>query len=369
MSKPFEITAQSTNKQARTGLLTTPRTEIETPVFMPVGTAATVKGLTQDCLEELGVDILLANTYHLLTRPGQEVIREMGGVHRFMGWSRALLTDSGGFQLFSQRRRLSISEEGVEYRSDLDGQRHFLSPESVMEFQGLLGSDIAMAFDDCTPYPVGHHQAADSMRLSMRWAKRCRASCPRPDQQVFGIVQGSFFLDLRLESLERIESLDFDGVAVGGLSVGEPKQVMYELLDQLTPHLPGGKPRYLMGVGTPLDLLNCVEIGLDMFDCVLPTRNARNGTLFTSQGRVRIKNSRYRQDKGPLDPECQCRVCRRYSRAYLRHLYMTGEILAPVLNTYHNLHFYMELMRRIRESIREDRLEALHKQYRSRYNN
>lgn len=369
MPKSFEITAQSTNKRARAGVLRTPRAEIETPVFMPVGTAASVKGMTQDCLDELGVDILLANTYHLLTRPGQEVIRAMGGLHHFMGWNRALLTDSGGFQLFSQRRRLSISEEGVSCRSHLDGQRQFLSPESVMEFQSLLGSDIAMAFDDCTPYPVGRREAADSMRLSMRWAKRCRASHLRPDQQLFGIVQGSFFLDLRLESLERIESLDFEGVAVGGLSVGEPKQVMYEMLDQLTPHLPESKPRYLMGVGTPLDLLNAVEMGLDMFDCVLPTRNARNGTLFTSQGPVRIKNSRYRQDKGPLDPECQCRACRRYSRAYLRHLYMTREILAPVLNTYHNLHFYMELMRRIRESILEDRLEALHREYRRLYTN
>ncbi len=333
------------------GILRTTRGEVPTPVFMPVGTAATVKGLSQQILEGLDARIILANTYHLYLRPGAETVRLLGGVHGFMSWDRPVLTDSGGFQVFSHRELRSISEEGVEFRSHLDGALHFLSPERSIQIQAALGADIVMVFDECTPYPVTREQARDSMLRSMRWAERCRRVPIGPRQSLFGIVQGGVFPDLRRGSLEILAEMDFAGLALGGFSVGESTELMHELVAELAPLMPHEKPRYLMGVGTPLDLIAAVKAGIDMFDCVLPTRNARNGTLFTSRGRIRIKNSRWKADPEPLDPACKCPVCARYSRAYLRHLFVSGEILASVLNTWHNVHFYLDLMARIRESI------------------
>ncbi|GAB4112748.1 MAG: tRNA guanosine(34) transglycosylase Tgt [Acidobacteriota bacterium] len=355
----FSILAQDPNSAARMGLLQTPHGEVETPVFMPVGTAATVKAMPQDWLEELGARLILANTYHLYLRPGAETVHRLGGLHGFMGWPHAILTDSGGYQVFSHRELNSISEDGVVFKSHLDGSRHFLSPEKSMEIQRALGADIVMAFDDCTPYPVSREEAAASMRRSMRWAERSRRALGESEQALFGIVQGSVYLDLRRESLERILALDFPGVAMGGFSVGEPKLLMYELLDRLRGDLPPALPRYLMGVGTPADLVQAVENGYDMFDCVLPTRNARNGNLFTWQGVVRIKNAGYRDDSRPVDEHCGCRVCRRYSRAYLRHLFVSGEILSAVFNTCHNLYFYLDLMAAVRQSIARGGLAEL----------
>jgi queuine tRNA-ribosyltransferase len=318
---------------------------------MPVGTAASVKAVPQHFLEELGAEIILANTYHLYLRPGAEVVKDLGGLHGFMSWNRPILTDSGGYQVFSHRELRQISEDGVEFKSHLDGSSHFLSPEKAITVQQDLGADVIMAFDDCTPYPVAENEARRSMERSMRWAARCRRQHRSDEQALFGIVQGSMYPNLRSDSLQRILEIGFDGVALGGFSVGEPSELMYELIERLSPELPEEQPRYLMGVGTPRDLLECVKAGIDMFDCVLPTRNARNGTLFTSAGKVRIKNSRYKEDSSPLDRGCSCFVCRRYSRGYLRHLFVSGEILASVLNTYHNLHFFLDLMRRIREAI------------------
>ena len=323
---------------------------------MPVGTAATVKALPHEwLLDPLDAGIILANTYHLYLRPGVEVITGQQGLHRFMSWDRAILTDSGGFQVFSQRDLRHIDEEGVTFRSHLDGSSHFLSPEKAMQIQHQLGSDIAMVLDECTPFPVSHRQARESMERSMRWAGRCTREMPDRNQSVFGIVQGGMFPDLRKQSLEMLASLPLNGMALGGFSVGEPRQMMYDLIGGLKDDLPLHQPRYLMGVGTPLDLVRCVGMGIDMFDCVLPTRNARNGTLFTWVGKVRIKNAIHRHDPGPLDPSCGCPVCLRYSRSYLRHLFVSGEILAATLLTLHNLYFYMELMRKIRQSIRDRR--------------
>jgi len=334
---------------------------------MPVGTAGTVKAMPHEALEELEARVILGNTYHLYLRPGTDVIRSLGGLHRFISWPGSILTDSGGYQVFSHAALNRISEDGVEFKSHLDGSLHFFTPEKSMEVQSALDSDIVMAFDDCTPYPVSPEEAAVSMRRSMRWAKRC-FDCPLQEgQALFGIVQGSVFLELRRESLEKIVSMEFDGIAMGGFSVGEPVLLMYELLDSLAGELPRSLPHYLMGVGTPLDLVHAVQAGYDMFDCVLPTRNARNGTLFTWQGPVRIKNARFRDDHRPVDDGCGCRVCRRYSRAYLRHLFVSGEILASILNTYHNLYFYLELMRRIRESIPTGGLSRLVALLRERY--
>ncbi len=363
----FEVLHRDPESRARCGRLRTPHGEIPTPVFMPVGTAASVKGVPQHWLEELDARILLANTYHLYLRPGAEVVRQLGGLHGFMAWPRSILTDSGGYQVFSHRELRSISEEGVDFRSHLDGSRHFLSPERSIEIQQALGADVIMAFDDCTPYPVSHSEAGESMRRSMRWARRCQAVPPQPGQALFGIVQGGMFADLRRESLEEIGSLDFPGVALGGFSVGEPKELMLEVLETIAPALPEEKPRYLMGVGTPLDLVDAVSLGLDMFDCVLPTRNARNGTVFTSRGLLRIKNARHRQDPRPLDESCQCRVCRRYSRAYLRHLFVAGEILACILLTCHNLYYYLDLMERVRQSIALRTFETLRQSLRLAY--
>ena len=350
----FEIKHRDTATAARLGVIHTAHGDIETPVFMPVGTSGTVKALPHEWLEQIDARIVLANTYHLYLRPGSERIQRLGGLHRFMSWRHAILTDSGGYQVFSHRDLRRISEEGVCFQSHLDGSSHFLTPENIIDIQRALGSDIAMVFDECTPYPCAHADAEKSMELSMRWAARCRRRWLEFEDRsraLFGIVQGSVYADLRTRSVEALRELDFPGLAVGGLSVGEPKAIMFEVLESTVPQLPWEKPRYLMGVGTPEDLARAVALGVDMFDCVLPTRNARNGCLFTSQGRVLIKNSKYAEDEGPLDPECPCLTCRRYSRAYLRHLFLAGEHLAAILNTQHNVAFYLDTMRKIRQAI------------------
>jgi queuine tRNA-ribosyltransferase len=325
---------------------------------MPVGTAGAVKAMPMDALEALDAEIILGNTYHLYLRPGHERIAALGGLHKFNSWKRAILTDSGGYQVFSHRDLRDISEEGVRFASHIDGSRNFFTPESVIDIQRALGSDIVMAFDECTPYPAGHADAGTSMERSMRWAKRCfdrwnecRNESKDDGRALFGIVQGGVYHDLRQRSVEALLPIGFDGMAIGGLSVGEPKNLMYEIMEATAPQLPEDRPRYLMGVGTPEDLVRGVAAGIDMFDCVMPTRNARNGYLFTSRGRVLIKNAAHANDPGPLDPGCRCDVCRRYSRAYLRHLFLSGEHIYAVYATIHNLTFYLDMMRKIRESI------------------
>jgi len=350
----FEVIHEDRQTRARLGMLRTARGFIPTPVFMPVATVGSVKALPQDWLERLGARIILANTYHLYLRPGHERISRLGGLHRFMSWPGSILTDSGGFQVYSHRELRRITEEGVHFQSHLDGSRHYLTPEKIMDIQLELGSDIAMVLDECTPFPCSRADAAQSMELSMRWAERCRRRWMEADdgsRGLFGIAQGGIHADLRRESIERLSGMGFSGIALGGLSVGEPKDAMYEVLAASAPWLPPDRPRYLMGVGTPRDLVRSVGLGIDMFDCVLPTRNARNGCLFTSQGRILIKNACYAEDDRALDPECGCPTCRRYSRAYLRHLFMSGEHLSAILNTVHNLSFYLDMMRKIRQAI------------------
>jgi queuine tRNA-ribosyltransferase len=363
----FEVLHKERESRARAGVLKTPRGTVQTPVFMPVGTAGTVKATPHEFLVQLETPLILANTYHLYLRPGPDVVRNLGGLHDFISWEGPILTDSGGYQVFSHRELNKISDEGVEFRSHLDGSRHFFSPETSIQVQEALGADIIMAFDDCTPYPVSHAEAHASMERSMAWAGRCRAVWEGSRQALFGIVQGSVYFDLRLESLSRILQMDFPGLALGGFSVGEPKPLMHDLLCQLSDQMPEELPHYLMGVGTPVDLVLAVQNGFDMFDCVLPTRNARNGTLFTWQGLIRIKNACYREDRRPIDQACGCFVCQKYSRAYLRHLYISGEILSSILNTFHNLYFYMELMREIRTAIERSSLGALTKQLTDAY--
>ena len=353
-----------TDGAARLGEITTPHGTIQTPVFMPVGTHASVKSLTTEQLKRLGPEIILNNTYHLMLRPGIDLLEKLGGVHKFMGWDRAVLTDSGGFQLFSLAAIRKIREEGVEFRSHIDGSPYFLSPEGSVEIQTRMGVDIAMAFDECPAYGISHSEVEKSMLLTHRWAKRSLAA--RTTSALFGIVQGGVFNDLRKRSVEEIAAMDFDGVAIGGVSVGEPKEEMFEVVDFTAPLLPAGKPRYLMGVGTPEDLLNAVAAGIDMFDCVMPTRNARNGTLFTSGGKVSIKNAKFAADDGPLDPTCSCETCTTISRAYLRHLYMNDEIAAMVYNTIHNLSFYLDLMRAIRQAIALDSFASFREGFLSR---
>ncbi len=362
MPLTFAITHCDQNTNARCGLLSTDRGTVETPVFMPVGTAGAVKAMPQQWLEDLGAGIILANTYHLYLRPGEDVIRQFSGLHRFMGWDRLILTDSGGYQVLSHEALRKLTEDGVEFRSHLDGSAHFFTPEKAIAVQQTLGSDIIMAFDDCTRYPVTCHEAAESMRRSMRWAERCRKVHEDGRQTLFGIVQGGVFPELRAESLERLREIGFTGYALGGLSVGEPKALMYEIVSRVAPSMPES-PRYVMGVGTPPDLIHCVKQGVDMFDCVLPTRNARNGTLYTSRGKISIKNARFRTDEGPLDPDCGCFVCRRYSRAYLRHLFVSGEITSSLFNTFHNLYFYLDLMGKLRQSIRLNSLLELERTF------
>ncbi len=353
----FEILHQDSGTNARRGILHTPHGDIPTPVFMPVGTAGAVKAVPCEVLESLDAGIILANTYHLSLRPGHERIERLGGLHRFMSWDGAILTDSGGYQVFSHRELCRISEEGVEFRSHIDGSKNFISPEKAIDIQNSLGSDIAMVFDDCTPYPAGYTDAESSMELSMRWARRCFERWKIKNEGsrgLFGIVQGGVYPDLRKRSAEMLAEMEFSGTAIGGLSVGEPRDVMDEIIEFTVPLLPRSRPRYLMGVGTPEDLIRSIAMGVDMFDCVLPTRNARNGCLFTSRGRILIKNAAYAEDPEPLDPECGCRTCRRFSRAYLRHLFMAGEYLSAFYNTVHNLTFYLDMMRKIREAIELD---------------
>jgi queuine tRNA-ribosyltransferase len=363
MSLHFELLAQ--DGAARRGRLQLAHGAVDTPAFMPVGTYGTVKAMTPRELEELGSQIVLGNTFHLWLRPGLEVIGKHGGLHRFMGWQRPILTDSGGFQVFSLGRLRRISEDGVRFASPVNGDRLFLTPEESMRIQGVLDSDIVMVFDECTPYeidgrPATREQAAGSMRLSLRWAKRSRDEFDRLGNRnaLFGIVQGGMHEDLRDASLAELVRIGFDGYAIGGLSVGEPKEEMLRVLDHTAPRLPAQRPRYLMGVGTPEDLLDGIAAGIDMFDCVMPTRNARNGWLFTSIGDIKIRNSRHKDDAGPLDPDCPCYTCRNFSRGYLHHLQRVNEILGARLNTIHNLHFYLDLMRQARAAIAEGRFAA-----------
>jgi queuine tRNA-ribosyltransferase len=350
LSNRIQFTVSHTDGAARRGEIVTRHGAIQTPVFMPVGTRASVKALTTDQLQRLGPEIILNNTYHLMLRPGVDLVEKLGGVHKFMGWDRAVLTDSGGFQLFSLASIRKIREEGVEFRSHIDGSAHFLTPESSVQIQTRMGVDIAMAFDECPAYGLSHAEVERSMLLTHRWAKRSLAARTGASA-LFGIVQGGIHKDLRKRSVEEIAGMDFDGVAIGGVSVGEPKGEMFEVVDFTAPLLPSDRPRYLMGVGTPEDLVNGVAAGIDMFDCVMPTRNARNGTLFTSQGKVLIKNARFADDEGPLDPNCSCVTCTTVPRAYLRHLYVNGEIAASVYNTIHNIAFYLDLMKAIRQAI------------------
>ncbi|MBP8036565.1 MAG: tRNA guanosine(34) transglycosylase Tgt [Negativicutes bacterium] len=349
----YELIRQCPETGARAGRLHTPHGSFDTPMFMPVGTQGTVKTLSPEELHTMGAGVILGNTYHLFLRPGHEIVKKAGGLHRFMNWDGAILTDSGGFQVFSLGALRKISEEGVAFRSHHDGSKQFLSPEKSMEIQMALGSDIAMAFDECTPYPADYEYACRSMRLTTRWAKRCQAVHNREDQALFGIVQGGMYADLRQESAEQLVAMDFPGYAIGGLSVGEPKPLMYEVLEQTVPFLPQNKARYLMGVGTPDCLVEGVARGIDMFDCVFPTRVARNGTAITSQGRVVIRNAAYIEDFTPLDPECDCYTCRNYSRAYLRHLIRCDEIFGLRLMSLHNLHYLIKLMHQIRTAIIE----------------
>jgi queuine tRNA-ribosyltransferase len=354
----FDITL--TDGNARRGTLVTGRGLINTPAFMPVGTLGTVKAMSPDEMKEIGAEIILGNTYHLYLRPGTDVINKLGGLHRFMNWEGPILTDSGGFQVFSLSPLRKIEEGGVRFRSHIDGSPHFIGPAEAMRIQAVLGSDIAMVFDECIPYPADYEYALKSVELTTAWARKCRevhtsiwADSPDPGQALFGIVQGGMYTDLRRRSAGDLIDIGFDGYAVGGVSVGEPKGEMHEVIHLSAPLLPADRPRYLMGIGDFDDMLTAVEAGFDMFDCIMPTRNARNGTLFTSVGRISIKREEFKYDDGPLDPNCRCYTCRNYSRGYLRHLFLSREILSMRLNTLHNLYFYLEFFRKMRASIEE----------------
>ncbi|HVQ28265.1 MAG TPA: tRNA guanosine(34) transglycosylase Tgt [Vicinamibacteria bacterium] len=357
----FRVVARS--GRARAGVLTTPHGEVTTPIFMPVGTAGAVKAVTREHLEGVKAQIVLANTYHLMLRPGDALVAELGGLHGFTGWPRPFLTDSGGFQVFSLSALRDLSEEGVRFKSHLDGSAHLLSPERSMAVQENLGADIAMAFDECPPWPAPREAVAEATARTTRWAARCKAAHRRADQALFGIVQGGVYEDLRVQSAREIAELDFPGLAIGGVSVGEPKEERTRVLDWLDPVLPEEKPRYLMGVGTPEDLIQGVARGIDMFDCVMPTRNARNGQIFTRQGKLSLRNARHQRDPRPLDPECGCSTCRSgTTRAYLRHLHMSGEITGMVLSTVHNLFFYLDMMGRMRDHILLGRFEEFRRE-------
>ena len=363
----YELIKKDKDCEARLGKLHTPHGIIETPVFMPVGTQATVKAMSPRELEEVGAGIILSNTYHLYLRPGHKLIKEAGGLHKFMAWDRPILTDSGGFQVFSLGDLRKIKEEGVEFRSHIDGSGHLFTPEKVMEIEMDLGADIAMTFDECVSYPVTYEYAHQAMERTTRWAERCRAAHCREDQALFAIVQGSVYPELRARSAQSLVSFDFPGYAVGGLSVGEPKELMYEMLEVTIPFLPAGKPRYLMGVGSPDCVVEGVLRGIDMFDCVLPTRIARNGTVFTSRGKVVIRNARYKNDLTPLDPSCGCYTCQTFTRAYLRHLFNVNEILGLRLTTIHNLHFLLDFMKQIRKAIFMDKMRDFVQEFYSNY--
>jgi queuine tRNA-ribosyltransferase len=347
----FTVLHRDASCGARLGSLKTPHGEIGTPIFMPVGTNATVKAMTPEDLLAVQARIILANTYHLYLRPGHRLVEKLGGLHRFMNWKGPILTDSGGFQVFSLGELRKISEEGVKFQSHLDGSYHVLTPELSIRIQESLGADIIMCFDECPAATADYDYVDRSLQMTTRWAMRCKEAHRREGQQLFGIIQGGMHHDLRVRSLHEICAIGFDGYALGGLSVGEEKKQMYGVMECCAPLMPQDSPRYIMGIGAPEDLVEAVWHGYDMFDCVMPTRNARNGMLFTSQGRINIKAKAYEEDEGPLDPECGCHVCRNYSRAYLRHLYRAGEILASQLNTFHNLYYYLDLMRQMREAI------------------
>jgi queuine tRNA-ribosyltransferase len=386
MTETFGFRVTAVHGAARLGQLQTPHGTVQTPAFMPVGTQGAVKAVLPRDLLDLGAEIMLSNTYHLYLRPGDTLIARHGGLHRFIGWDRPILTDSGGYQAFSLGERRTIDERGVCFRSHLDGSEHLLTPEKATDIQSNLGSDIAMVLDECLGYPATREEAAVSMERTLRWEARCRrrfnelqdpapglgpqapgpeaVTRSNPGQAQFGIVQGGTHRDIRVASAQATVEIGFEAYAIGGLSVGEPPELMYEVVGDTTPHLPADRPRYLMGTGTPVDLVESVARGIDMFDCVMPTRNARNGQLFTSEGRLNIKNARYADDQGPADPACSCYTCRRFSRAYLRHLFMAGEIGAAALNTLHNLHYYLDTMRRIREAIVFGWLDQLRLDYR-----
>ena len=348
----YELIKKDSRTKARRGRVNTPHGPIETPVFMPVGTAGTVKAMKPEEVRDMGAQIILGNTYHLYLRPGHEVVKAAGGLHKFMNWERAILTDSGGFQVFSLGAMRKISEEGVEFRSHIDGSKHMLSPEKSMEIQNALGSDIMMAFDECAPYPADRNYVKNSLERTTRWLKRCKEYHKNTEQQsLFGIMQGGMYKDLRKQSAEEIVELDLPGYAIGGLAVGEPTEVMYEMISQVEPHMPKDKPRYLMGVGTPTNIIEAVHLGVDFFDCVMPSRNGRHGKLFTWEGTVNIMNEKYITDDRPISESCNCPVCRSHSRAYLRHLFKADEVLALRLAVLHNLWFYNELMAKIREAL------------------
>ena len=363
MSNTFNVLHQDASSRARLGSLKTVHGEIETPIFMPVGTNATVKAMTPADLMAVNAQIILANTYHLYLRPGHRLVEKMGGLHRFMNWERPILTDSGGFQVFSLGELRKIDENGVKFQSHLDGSYHILTPELAIQIQEALGADIIMCFDECPPATADYEYVRRSLELTTRWARRCKDAHNREGQQLFGIIQGGMHHDLRARSLNEICSIGFDGYALGGLSVGEEKEQMYGVMECCAPLMPQDAPRYIMGIGAPEDLIEAVWHGFDMFDCVMPTRNARNGMLFSSQGRINIKAKIYEEDEGPLDPECGCYVCRNYSRAYLRHLYRAGEILSSNLNTYHNLYYYLDLMQRVRKAIRDNSYTMFRKSF------
>lgn len=364
----YELIKEDKHTGARLGKIHTNHGVINTPIFMPVGTQATVKSMTSEDLKEMDANIILGNTYHLYLRPGQEIMEKAGGLHKFMNWDRPILTDSGGFQVFSLNDLRKITEEGVEFCSHLDGSRHFMSPEKSIDMQNTIGADIIMCFDECAPADADYEYTKKSMEMTTRWAKRCKDAHKRPDDQaLFGIVQGGMYEDLRAESVRGLTEIDFPGYSIGGLSVGESKDTMYRILDATVPLLPKDKPRYLMGVGSVDALLEGVIRGVDMFDCVLQTRIARNGTVMTSQGKVVVRNATYKEDFTPLDPECDCFVCRNYTRAYLRHLVKCNEILGARLLTYHNLYFTLKLMEKVRNAIMEDSLLAFKESFFQKY--
>ena len=373
MPLSFSILNQDPGSEAREGVMRSARGAVATPAFMPVGTQATVKTLRQDDLITLGAEIILANTYHLYLRPGHPLIRELGGLHRFMSWDRFILTDSGGFQVWSLAELNQIRPEGVRFRSHLDGSEHLFTPELCMDVQLALGSDIVMVLDQCLDYPAERADAEEAVMTTLAWARRCREAfdqnekLPGSDPSLFGIVQGGIYPDLRARCLEGLKEIGFEGLALGGLSVGEPKSAMWEMVEAGMPGMYADRPRYLMGVGTPEDLVEGVRRGVDLFDCVLPTRNARKGTVFTSRGRLVVKNAAYARDPGPLDPECACYTCRRYSRAYIRHLFQATEVLAQELATLHSVHFYLETMSRMRTALREGRFADWSRQFLAAY--
>jgi queuine tRNA-ribosyltransferase len=351
MEYSFHLLKKDPSCEARLGLISTAHGDVHTPAFMPVGTQGAIKALLPEEAKALGAEIILSNTYHLYLRPGHELIRSLGGLHKFMNWPGPILTDSGGYQIFSLGDLMKIKEEGAYFHSHIDGGRHFISPETAVEIQEALGSDIMMCLDECTPYPATPKQAEKSLAITLKWAQRSKAAKTSPHQALFGIIQGSIYPDLRKRAQEEMQAIGFDGYALGGLSVGEPKEIMMNIVEGITPLLPAHQPRYLMGTGTPEDIVESVTRGIDIFDCVIPTRCARNGLLFTNQEKIVIKNARYRTDEAPVDSTCDCYCCKNYSRAYLRHLFMAREILAMILNTIHNIRYYMRLMEEIRSAI------------------